>query len=130
MSNSRWRANKMQKIHFHSIRLWHILGTPQNVSLCICDIVNFTVSAFICHWLFFFRQFWSFKKSIARMRVASTLRNNNGKRESISLHQILRTVVRINQRVNFTTFHYLGLSNRNFCIEIKPHKNVYTVYFL
>ena len=104
--------------------------TPQNVSLCICAIVNFTVSAFICHWLFFFRHFWTFKKSIARMRVTSTLRNNDGKRESISLLQILKTMVRINQRVNFTTFHYLGFSNRNFCIEINPHKNVYSLFSL
>ena len=57
------------------------------------------------HLSFFFsQQFWSFKKPIARMQVASTLRNNNGERESISLLQILRKMVRINYCGNFTTF--------------------------
>ena len=78
------------------------LCIPQNARLCRCVIVNFTVTAFIC--LFFSRQFWSFKKPIARMQVASTLRNNNGERESISLLQILRKMVRINYCGNFTTF--------------------------
>ena len=78
------------------------LCKPQNARLCRCVIVNFTVTAFIC--LFFCRQFWSFKKPIARMQVASTLRNNNGERESISLLQILRKMVRINYCGNFTTF--------------------------
>ena len=70
------------------------LFTPQNGSLCRCAIVNFTEGAFICN--FSFRQFWSFKKPIARMQVASTLRNNNGEQESISLLQLLRKMVRIN----------------------------------
>ena len=79
------------------------LCKPQNARLCRRVIVNFTVTAFIC--LFFFsRQFWSFKKPITRMQVASTLRNNNGERESISLLQILRKMVRINYCGNFTTF--------------------------
>ena len=57
------------------------------------------------HLSFFFsRQFWSFKKPITRMQVASTLRNNSGERESISLLQILRKMVRINYCGNFTTF--------------------------
>ena len=76
------------------------LCIPQNARLCRCVIVNFTVTAFIC--LFFSQQFWSFKKPIARMQVASTLRNNNGERESISLLQILRKMVRINYCGNFT----------------------------
>ena len=79
------------------------LCIPQNARLCRCVIVNFTVTAFICPF-FFPRQFWSFKKPIARMQVASTLRNNNGERESISLLQILRKMVRINYCGNFTTF--------------------------
>ena len=54
------------------------------------------------HLSFFSQQFWSFKKPIARMQVASTLRNNNGERESISLLQILRKMVRINYCGNFT----------------------------
>ena len=56
------------------------------------------------HLSFFFRQFWSFKKPIARMQVASTLRNNNGQRESISLLQMLWKMVRMNHCGNFTTF--------------------------
>ena len=78
------------------------LCTPQNEFLSRCAIANFTVGAFNCH--FFSRQFWSFKKPIARMQVASSLRNNNGKRGSISLLQILRKMVRIDYRGNFTTF--------------------------
>ena len=73
------------------------LCTAQNACLCRCVIVNFTVGAFICN---FFQQFWPFKKPIARMQVAFTLRNNNGERESISLLQILRKMV----CGNFTTF--------------------------
>ena len=53
---------------------------------------------------FFSRQFWSFKKPITRMQVASPLKNNNGKRESILLLQILRKMVCINYCGNFTTF--------------------------
>ena len=53
---------------------------------------------------FFSRQFWSFKKPITRMQVASTLKKNNGKRESILLLQILRKMVCINYCGNFTTF--------------------------
>ena len=78
------------------------LCTSQNAYLCRCAIANFTVSAFIC--LFFFRQFWSFKKPIARVQVASTLRNNNGQRESISLLQMLWKMVLMNYCGNFTTF--------------------------
>ena len=74
----------------------------QNARLCRCVIVNFTVTAFIC--LFFFPTVLVIQKPIARMQVASTLRNNNGERESISLLQILRKMVRINYCGNFTTF--------------------------
>ena len=38
------------------------------------------------------------------MQVASTLKKNNGKRESILLLQILRKMVCINYCGNFTTF--------------------------
>ncbi|RMX53208.1 hypothetical protein pdam_00024388 [Pocillopora damicornis] len=47
----------------------------------------------VLSFVIFFQQFWPFKKPIARMQVASTLRNNNGERESISLLQILRKMV-------------------------------------
>ena len=70
--------------------------------LCRCAIVNFIVSAFICH--FFSRQFWSFKKPIVRMQVASTSRNSNGKPESVSLLQILKKMAGISYCGNFTTF--------------------------
>ena len=36
------------------------------------------------------------------MQVASTLRNNNGEQESVSLLQLLRKMVRINYCDNFT----------------------------
>ena len=38
------------------------------------------------------------------MQVASTLRNNNGERESISLLQMLWKMVLMNYCGNFTTF--------------------------
>ena len=81
-------------------KIMKYLCTPQNGSLCRCAIVNFIEGAFICN--FSFRQFWSFKKPIARMQVASTLRNNDGEQESISLLQLLRKMVRINYCNNFT----------------------------
>ena len=77
------------------------LCAPQNACLCRYALVNFIESAFICR---FFRQCWPFKRPIARIKVVSTLRNNNGKQESILLPQILRKMVCINYCGNFTTF--------------------------
>ena len=62
------------------------------------------------HLSFFSRQFWSFKKPITRMLVASTLRNNNCQRESISLLQILWKMARMNYCGNFTTFSITSVS--------------------
>ena len=77
------------------------LCIPQNACSRRYAMVNFTISTFLSH---FFRQFWPFKKPINRMQVASTLKKNNGKRESILLLQILRKMVCINYCGNFTTF--------------------------
>ena len=96
------------------------LCTSQNACFSTRAIVNLAVGASICH--IFFRQFWPLKKPIARTLVTSTLRNNDSKRESISLLQIFRKMVR-NYFGNFTTFNYLSFSDRNFSIEIKPAIN-------
>ena len=92
-TNNTLQSNKIMKY----------LCTPQNACLCRYAIVNFTVGAFICQ--FFFPTVLVIQKEpIARKQVASTLRNNNGEQESISLLQILRKMVRINYCGNFTTF--------------------------
>ena len=69
----------------------------------VCVGVLLSISPRVLSFVIFsLRQFWSFKKPIARMQVASTLRNNDGEQESISLLQLLRKMVRINYCNNFT----------------------------